>query len=206
MAKTNWQDPKTSEIQSSHISGLQEATGKLEESIGLESVAETGIPLTEVFISNDDRYRVFQAPEGKRNWLLSPAPVIYQNGVVMTGGFTIDYGGGALILNTNGTSANIFTADATYTKKDATSIKEKIGDIATLITTNKADLVSAINEVKEQNNNSIYLQADEPVNPNSKTLWFAVGNTVNFNDGGVMIENAQTSTTPPETFYWFEPI
>ena len=116
MAKTNWQDPKSGEIRSTHISGLQEAVGKIEESIGVKSVSETNIPLEEVFISNDDRYRIFQAPEGKRNWLLSPAPVIKKNGTVVKEGFEIDYGGGAIVLNANDAVANTYTADVTYTK------------------------------------------------------------------------------------------
>ena len=115
MAKTNWQDPKSGEIRSTHISGLQEAVGKIEESIGVKSVSETNIPLEEVFISNDDRYRIFQAPEGKRNWLLSPAPVIKKNGTVVKEGFEIDYGGGAIVLNANDTVANTYTADAAFT-------------------------------------------------------------------------------------------
>lgn len=115
MAKTNWQDPSTSEIRSTQISGLQEAVGKIEESIGMNSVAGTNIPLAEVFISNDDRYRIFQAPIGKRNWLISPDPVVKKNGVIITSGFEIDYGGGAIVLNVNDTVANAYTVDATYT-------------------------------------------------------------------------------------------
>lgn len=173
MAKTNWQDPKSSEIRSTHISGLQEAVGKLEESIGLETVAETDIPLTEVFISNDDRCRIYQAPEGKRNWLSSPAPVIKKNGVVITDDFEIDYGGGAVIFTTPISESDIVTADATYTKKiddkqleilsnkidnlagegrTTETVKgnaDKIGDLSTLKTNAKSDLVNAINEVKD---------------------------------------------------------
>lgn len=117
MAKTNWQDPKTSEMRSTHVSGLQEAVGKLEESIGMESVFETNVPLTEVFISSDDRYRIFQAPEGKRNWTAEQAPVIKRNGVTISSGFEIDYGGGAIILNVNDTVENTYTADVKYIKK-----------------------------------------------------------------------------------------
>ncbi|HEX2925861.1 MAG TPA: hypothetical protein VHP38_06335 [Ruminiclostridium sp.] len=100
MTRTNWQDPKSTEIRSTHISGLQEAVGKLEDSIGILTVLETDIPLNEVFISNDDRCRIYQAPEGKRNWLSSPSPIIKQNGVVITDDFEIDYGGGAVIFTT----------------------------------------------------------------------------------------------------------
>ncbi len=124
MAKTNWQDPKTSEMRSTHVSGLQEAVGKLEESIGMESVFETNVPLTEVFISSDDRYRIFQAPEGKRNWTAEQPPVIKRNGVTISSGFEIDYGGGAIVLNVNDTVANTYTADVTYIKQtEISSIK-----------------------------------------------------------------------------------
>jgi len=116
MAKTNWQDPKTSEMRSTHVSGLMEAVGKIEDSIGMESVFETNVPLTEVFISSDDRYRIFQAPEGKRNWTAEQAPVIKRNGVTISSGFEIDYGGGAIILNANDTVENTYTANVTYIK------------------------------------------------------------------------------------------
>lgn len=115
MAKTNWQDPRTGEIISPHISGLQEAVGKIEESIGIESVSETDIPLDEVFISNDDRCRIYQAPEGKRNWVLSPTPVIKKNGEIITDDFEIDYGGGAVVFTTPILETDVLTADATYT-------------------------------------------------------------------------------------------
>lgn len=117
MAKTNWQDPRTGEIISPHISGLQEAVGKLEESIGIETISEISIPLSEVFISSDDRYRIYQAPEGKRNWLLSPAPIIRKNGVIITNDFDIDYGGGAVVFTNPITESDVLTADFTHTIK-----------------------------------------------------------------------------------------
>lgn len=117
MAKTNWQDPQTSEILSTHISGLQGAVGKLEESIGIQSTSEANITLSEVFISNDDRCRVYQAPIGKRNWLASPSPVIRKNGDVITEDFFIDYGGGAVIFTTPISEEDVLVADATYTVK-----------------------------------------------------------------------------------------
>lgn len=115
MAKTNWQDPGSNEVRSTQISGIQEAVGKIEESIGMNSVVGANIPLAEVFISNDDRYRIFQAPIGKRNWLLSPTPIVKKNGAVINSGFEIDYGGGAIILNANDAVANTYTVDATHT-------------------------------------------------------------------------------------------
>lgn len=115
MAKTNWQDPSSGEILSTHISGLQEAVGKIEKSIGTETVSETTIPLSEVFISNDDRCRIYQAPDNKRNWVISPIPVIKKNGTIINSDFTIDYGGGAVIFTTPILESDVIAADATYT-------------------------------------------------------------------------------------------
>lgn len=126
--KTNYQDPQTSEMRSTHISGAFEALGKLEDSIGMETVAETGIALTEVYISAEDRYRIYQAPAGKRNWVASPAPVIKKNGVVVTEGFTIDYAGGAIIASPSAISTDVFTADVTYVTAMATSFKTHLAD------------------------------------------------------------------------------
>lgn len=129
MAKANWQDPKSSEIMSSHISGLQEAVGKLEESLGISSTAETGIVLSEVYISESDRYRIYQAPEGKRNWMSSPTPIIKKNGVEITTGFIIEYGGGAIVFTPALLSTDVVTVDATYTVKETTSLKTQINSL-----------------------------------------------------------------------------
>ena len=114
MPKTNFQDPGSSEIISPHISGLQEAVSKLEDVLGMQTTAEVGIPLSEVYISDSDRYRIFQAPAGKRNWVASPAPVIKKNDVVISTGFSTEYSGGAIVLESNALSTDVFTADITY--------------------------------------------------------------------------------------------
>lgn len=50
----------------------------------------------------------------------------------------------------------------------------------------------------------VYLQEDEPVDVNPTTLWFAIGSKVNFSEGGVVVENAEVSPTPPsEENLWF---
>lgn len=126
MANTNWQDPQTREIRSTDISGLQEAVSKLEQSMGMETVAETNIPLTEVYISAEDRYRIFQAPEGKRNWVFTPAPIIKKYGTVITTGFAIDYGAGAIALEVNDTDEHAYTANVTYVTPLDTSLNEHL--------------------------------------------------------------------------------
>lgn len=125
--KTNWQDPLSSEITSPLISGLQEAVGKIEDSIGLQTTAETGIALSEVYINADDRYRIYQAPEGKRNWVASPAPVIKKNGDAISTGFTIDYGGGAIMLDPRALNTDVFTADFTRTNSTHSITPTSIG-------------------------------------------------------------------------------
>jgi len=135
MRYVNWQDPGTREIRSTDISGLQEIVSKLERSVGMETVSETDIPLTEVYISENDRWRIFQAPEGKRNWVSEPAPVIKRDGVPIDIGFVIDYGAGAIILATNDTKKHTYTADATYIKSLQTSLNEELA-------THLADLVT----------------------------------------------------------------
>jgi parallel beta-helix repeat protein len=126
MPKTNWQDPGSSEVRSTHISGLQEAVGKIEDVLDMQLQAETGIGLSEVYISEQDRYRIFQAPEGKRNWASSPAPVIKKNGAVISSGFTIDYGGGAVIFSAPLSGTDTVTADFSRVKTEG-SIIETLG-------------------------------------------------------------------------------
>lgn len=123
MSKTNWQDPQTSEIRSTQVSGLQEAVGKIEEAIDIDTVSETDVSLSEVYISSEDRYRIYQAPEGSRNWLASPTPVIKKNGSEITEGFTIDYGGGAIIVSPAAESDDEFTAGFTRIQNASTGLK-----------------------------------------------------------------------------------
>ena len=53
---------------------------------------------------------------------------------------------------------------------------------------------------------AVYLQEDEPEATNSTTLWFDSNSEINFSGGGVAIYNAETSTAPPETVFWFQPV
>lgn len=100
MPKTNWQDHRDEEILSIHITGLQDAVGKMEDALGLGTIEETDVSLIMVPAYNTSgilEYRIYQAPVGKRNWLASSAPVVKKNGSVITTGFSIDYGGGEVM-------------------------------------------------------------------------------------------------------------
>jgi len=131
MAKTNFQDPESSEIRSTHISGVMEAVGKIEESLNMDSIAETDVALSELYIGDDDRYRIFQAAAGHRNWLASPAPVVKKNTVVISTGFTIDYGGGAVIFDPSLTAEDAVTVDFTRTK-NTSGFNEHLADFTQL--------------------------------------------------------------------------
>lgn len=52
-----------------------------------------------------------------------------------------------------------------------------------------------------------YVQPDEPMNTNANTIWFKVNGEINFFEGGLFIENAETSDFPPvNSNIWFRPI
>jgi hypothetical protein len=129
--KTNYQDPQTSEMRSTQIAGMQESLGKIEDILDMQLQAEAGIALTEVYISAGDRYRIFQAPVGKRNWAASPAPVIYKNGIAITEGFTIDSAGGAIIVSPSAISTDVFTTDVSYTKVAGNKLDAHLADLVT---------------------------------------------------------------------------
>lgn len=113
MSKVNWQDPGSGEIISPHVSGLQEAVGKIEDAIQMKTKALTGVALSEVYISDTNRYRIYQAPAGSRNWASNPVPVIKKNAAIISTGFEIDYGGGAVIFNPPILGTDVITADVT---------------------------------------------------------------------------------------------
>lgn len=117
--KTNWQDPVSGDIDSYLISGLQEAVGKMETILDMEVVAVADQALSEVFISDSDRYRIYQIA-GKRNWVADPAPVVKVNSTEVTTGFVIDYGGGAVVFSPRLTFEDAVTASFTYVKGTST--------------------------------------------------------------------------------------
>lgn len=111
--KTNWQDPGSGEILSTYISGLQEAIGKIEDTLKPSITSVTNVTLEEILIYEGDRYRIYQSP-GKRNWLADPAPVIKVNGVVRGSGYAIEYGGGGVVFSPPLSEGDMVTADFAY--------------------------------------------------------------------------------------------
>lgn len=119
MARTNQYDPKTSEARSSWLSGLAEACNKLSGVLDMKTATFTDIVMPELFISEQDRYRIYQIGSGTKLWLEEPAPVIKKNGVQInpaSAGFEIDYLGGSIAFQDSKrlTSTDVITASATY--------------------------------------------------------------------------------------------
>jgi len=64
----------------------------------------------------------------------------------------------------------------------------------------------SVDGVSTQLSNMTYLQETEPTEVHPQSLWFEVTAEANFEIGGVAVNNATTSSTPPESGYWFEPL
>ncbi len=137
MAKIPQQDPKTSEILSPFIAGLSEAVSKLSESTNMKVESATNVQLSEVFVSDSDRYRIYQAPDGKRNWT-SDTVMIFKNGAAITqdtAHFTIDRVGGSIAFEPDYAliASDIITANFSYVEKVAYTEKETLSNKVTEI-------------------------------------------------------------------------
>jgi hypothetical protein len=121
MSVTNWDDRDgDDEIKSTDIDGLQDAAGKMESIVGIQTEEVTGGSLAEEFCDATDRYRLYAS--AKKNWLASPEPNIYVNSVEVTTGFTINYGGGCIEFDPPLDSDDVVTADFTCTKAEAMNV------------------------------------------------------------------------------------
>jgi hypothetical protein len=162
--KTNYQDPGTSEIRSTQIAGMQESLGKIEDILDMQLEAEEGIELTELYISVEDRYRIYKAPAGKRNWAASPAPVVYKNDVEITEGFTIDYAGGAIIASPSAIETDVFTADASYTKTAGNKLETHMAESVTSAANKKMRVLAGV--IKNSAGTWAYINdtGHEPIN------------------------------------------
>lgn len=135
---TNWQDPiSKSSVPSTHMTGIHDALKKLELSVDLPAINVNNVELTEIPITDKDRYRIYQSSKGTRNWVSTPLPVIKKNGVVITDGFTIDYGGGAIILDLPANANDVFTANFTHTARN--DIGEAVDEIYNLFNNHLID-------------------------------------------------------------------
>lgn len=128
MASSPMYDPQTSEARSSWLAGLTEICSKLSGVLNMATDTFVDLTLSELFISEEDRYRIYHAPLGNKLWLQSPAPVVKKNGIAITpdmDGFEIDYLGGSIAFNEEYKPGpeDIITVDATYIVENSQTIE-----------------------------------------------------------------------------------
>lgn len=177
MPRSVMYDPGTMEARVQWLAGLTEICNKLSGVLDMKTGTFEDLTLPEVYISETDRCRIYQAPLGNKLWLQTPTPVIKKNGVVITpenDGFEIDLLGGSIAFNEEYTceETDVITASATYIidgSKVISDILSNLNDLSTKTGSFQgsfdtlADLVSAV-EVGEagyyaivQNESTIYV-------------------------------------------------
>ena len=127
-------DPLTSEALSPFLAGLSEGLSRLSAILNLTTTTITNSAMSEVYIGEDDRYRIYQVAAGNRLWLSDPAPVIKKNGTTITpvgANFTIDYVGGSIKFESIArlTSGDTVTVSATRIASASTEIEDIKSDM-----------------------------------------------------------------------------
>lgn len=141
MSRSPMYDPQTSEARSAWIAGLTEICNKLSGVLNMKTSSFEDLTLPELYISEEDRFRIYQAPLGNKLWLQTPAPVFKKNGNVITpnaNNFEIDYLGGSIVFTDseakNNQSTDIFTVSATYIIDQSNTISDILSQISALTT------------------------------------------------------------------------
>ena len=123
-------DPLSTEAQSSVIAGITGALHKLSNVLDLETASFEDVVMTEIFISNTNRHKLYQVDIDKKGWLETPTPIIKKNGIVIspiTDNFVINYLGGSIDFvgdeSQRPTETDVITASATYVKNASAIIK-----------------------------------------------------------------------------------
>lgn len=142
MAKTPMYDPQTSEARSDVIAGLTEACSKISGILNMSVKTFEDLTLPELYISENDRFRFYQAPLGNKLWLQVPPPVIKKNGIEISpdrDGFEINYLGGSITFakNTRLTATDVITVSASYVSDTSQTISELLTKVNTV--SQKAD-------------------------------------------------------------------
>ena len=111
-------DPSTTEATSPFLAGLSEGMSRIATILNLTTTTITDSAMSEVYIGESDRYRIYQVAAGNRLWLSDPAPVVKKNGSVITpvgASFAIDYVGGSIKFESIArlTSGDTVTVSAT---------------------------------------------------------------------------------------------
>lgn len=154
MANTVMQDPLTSEARSAWLAGITEGLSKISNVLNMKTGNIYNYEMTELFISDDDRYRIYNLPLGNKVWVSDPAPVFKKNGVVITpveDNFTIDYLGGSIAFEPFArlTADDVVTVDATYIIADSDTINTINSKLLSMVPVNHTVTLSSDNWVEE---------------------------------------------------------
>lgn len=196
MARSLMYDPGTIEARSPWLAGLTDICNKLSGILNLETGTFEDLTLPELYISEEDRFRIYQAPLGNKMWLQSPTPVIKKNGITIDpdfDGFEIDYLGGSIVFSEEYIlkENDIVTASATYLidkSKTIDTLISRINDLATKTGSFQGSFAS-LEELKTavpegtagyyavvQNGNTIYIWSE------SKSDWTDVYKETDLSD------------------------
>ena len=158
MAQTPYNSLKSEDILAGHISGLQTDINKIQNVLNMKTGTRSGHKLNPVADQDDPalRYRIYEATE--RNWLDTPAPVIYRNGVVVdTSEYILQAPYGVVVFHEQQNSTDNITADFTYVLGASTKIETIDNNIST------------VNQQISQLDAEISVQADQIASKVSRT-------------------------------------
>lgn len=124
MSKITTFDPMSTEIKSPLVAGLTEAVSKISDVLNMQTTTYENVPMTEIFIDDTDRYRMYQVDMGKKLWLSDPTPVIRKNGSIInsaTNNFSVDLIGGSVSFEPQSRMLESDSLTATFTSIKAES-------------------------------------------------------------------------------------
>ena len=176
MAKIPQQNPLSSEIRSPLITGAIEGLNKISSILEMGTTEYENIPLEEVFISDKDRYRIYQVSEDKRLWLNFPNVIIKKNGNIITPTsdfFTIDYIGGSIAFEEQYRLISTDIVTATFTSVSATSntINSILKDITDLQTKANHDKGFFETEIALETAYPMGVDGDNAIVGETDSLW-----------------------------------
>lgn len=182
MANTPFHDLTSEDILSAHISGIQHAVMNVEQALNMGTTAVTGHTLNAVADQQDATLHNFIYEGTTRNWLESPAPVIYRNAqVVPTSEYDIYPEYGVIVFTIQQDPADNITADFTHVNATSgviaglnSSISAVEGDISTVqsrMTTAENDISSVQGRVTTLENEGVYNPFDGNLNPNAHFVY-----------------------------------
>lgn len=170
MAKTPYSDLGSQDILSAHISGLQHDINKIQEILNMKTAKVTNHTLNPIADQDDPslRYRIYEG--SIRNWLKSPAPIIYRDGVqVNKNEYEIQEAYGVVVFHAQQRAQDRISADFTHIINESIAMEEKASQSDLMSLQQDVSNLDQRVEVLEQSGGGGTLQIDGlyPYYPNS---------------------------------------